>query len=288
MRKNINLASLFQNEGSLRNYCKELKNHKPLSHKEQIELIVKAKQGDQKSLNKVIEANLRFVVLVAKDYLNRGIPAEDLIGEGNIGLIDAIHRFDETKGFKFTTYAVWWIKQAMLKIINQEENNIRLPVNKINLLKKIENTKDRLRQKLEREPSSYEIINEIPELTEEDYDVFTISRSSEISYDQPMHHDDDMSYMDILSSGEEFDGEKNMMMPEIRKRIKKALSCLDSNERDVVEYFCGLKEEFGPLSFSEISKETGISSDRVRRIFRKAIENLRTTRQGLELAVFYY
>ncbi len=286
-KKNIQLSHIFKDEGLLKNYCEELRKCKPLKSKDQIDLIIQAKAGDDEAFNKIIKSNLRFVVLIAKDYVNRGIPIEDLIGEGNVGLIESVKRFDETKGFKFTTYAVWWIRQAMLKIIHQDESNVRLPINKINLLKKIEQTKDKLRQKLERDPSPKEIIDVMPELRDEDYEIVSMIKSQEFSFDQPVGSEEsDISYQDIITSGEEFEGDKNLRLPEVRKKINIALDTLTDTEKNIVQLHCGLIEESGPMSFSEISDTLGLTSDKVRRIYKKAIENLRTKKEGVILASF--
>ena len=260
---------------SLDKYLHEIGKVTLLTAEEEVKLAKKIKQGDQKALEKLINANLRFVVSVSKQYQNQGLSLPDLINEGNIGLIKAAQRFDETRGFKFISYAVWWIRQSILQALAEQARIVRLPLNKIGSINKVNNTFARLEQDFQREPTSDEIANALEMAPKDVKEALNVS-SRHISMDAPLRKDEDNTLYDILLSTDSLSPDSNLLNDSLRKEIERSLSTLTLRESDIIKLYYGLNKE-PPYSLEEIGKLFNLTRERVRQIKEKAIKRLKHT-----------
>ncbi len=254
-------------------YLNDISKFDLLSVEEEVELAKRIKKGEKKALEKMVKANLRFVVSVAKQYQNQGLSLPDLINEGNLGLIKAAQRFDETKGFKFISYAVWWIRQTILQSLAEQSRIVRLPQNKIGSLNKINKTLAKLEQEFEREPSIEEISTNL-KMAPEQVKEFIMNAHKPISMDAPISEDSDRSIEDMMENKDIPSPDNELVNESLRKEIERALSRLDEREGEVIKMFFGLKNR-PPYTLEEIAKTLDLTRERVRQIKDKAIRNLK-------------
>ena len=260
---------------SLDKYLQEIGKVELISAEEEVELAQRIKQGDKIALEKLTKANLRFVVSVAKQYQNQGLSLPDLINEGNLGLIKAAQRFDETRGFKFISYAVWWIRQSILQALAEQSRIVRLPLNKIGSINKINKTYAKLEQEFEREPNAEEIA-EVLEITEAEVKESMKNAGRHISMDAPLVQDEDNTMYDVLKSEEAPTPETELLYESLRKEIDRAISTLTQREQDVVRLYFGLNGSH-PMTLEEIGEKFDLTRERVRQIKEKAIRRLKHT-----------
>jgi RNA polymerase primary sigma factor len=260
---------------SLDKYLHEIGKVDLISAEEEVELARRIKQNDPKALDRLVNANLRFVVSVAKQYQNQGLSLPDLINEGNLGLIKAAQRFDETRGFKFISYAVWWIRQSILQALAEQSRIVRLPLNKIGSINKINKTLANLEQQFEREPTVLEVAQAL-ELVPNDVKEAIRTSSRHLSMDAPLGQDDEGNMYDILLNADALSPEKGLFTDSLRKEIERALSTLSSREANIVRLFFGLNG-IHPHTLEEIGNEFGLTRERVRQIKEKAIKRLKHT-----------
>ncbi|GAB4398328.1 MAG: RNA polymerase sigma factor RpoD/SigA [Microscillaceae bacterium] len=266
---------------SLDKYLQEIGKVDLLNPDEEVELAQRIKAGDALALEKLTKANLRFVVSVAKQYQNQGLSLGDLINEGNLGLIKAAQRFDETRGFKFISYAVWWIRQSILQALAEQSRIVRLPLNRVGSMNKISKTFSVLEQRYEREPSPEELA-EVLELTAaEVVDTLKIS-GKHISMDAPFAQGEENSLLDVLENKSENTPDSGLMNDSLRKEVQRALSTLSDREADVVAYYFGLNGT-PALTLEEIGEKFNLTRERVRQIKEKAIKRLRHTSRSKAL-----
>ena len=258
---------------SLDKYLQEIGKVGLISADEEVELAQRIKAGDQRALDKLTKANLRFVVSVAKQYQNQGLTLPDLINEGNLGLIKAAQRFDETRGFKFISYAVWWIRQSILQALAEQSRIVRLPLNKIGSINKINKKYAELEQEHERTPSAEEIAQEL-EMTEEDVKESLKNAGRHISMDAPLVEGEDSNLYDVLKSGESPNPDRELMNESLRIEIERALQTLTPREADVIRLYFGLGGQHA-MTLEEIGETFDLTRERVRQIKEKAIRKLR-------------
>ena len=258
---------------SLEKYLQEISKEEMISAEEEAELAQRIRKGDQKALERLTRANLRFVVSVAKQYQNQGMSLPDLINEGNLGLLKAAERFDETRGFKFISYAVWWIRQSILQAISEQSRIVRLPLNQVGSYNKINREISKFEQLNERRPSLEEIAEHIDLPTEKIDEAMSIS-SHHVSVDAPFAEGEDNSLLDVMVNEDIPTTDKELVMESLKAEIRNALNILSDRERKVIEDSYGIG---GPeLTLEEIGTKYGLSRERVRQIKEKAIRKLRT------------
>lgn len=248
---------------------------------QEVELAKRIKAGDQVALEKMTKANLRFVVSVAKQYQNQGLTLGDLINEGNLGLIKAAQRFDETRGFKFISYAVWWIRQSILQALAEQSRIVRLPLNRVGSLNKISRTFSELEQKYEREPSPEELAEVLEVTTAEVVDTLKIS-GRHVSMDAPFAQGEENSLLDVLENDSEVKPDSELMNDSLRREVQRALSTLTQRESDVVALYFGLNGQH-IMTLEEIGERFNLTRERVRQIKEKAIRRLRHTSRSKSL-----
>jgi RNA polymerase primary sigma factor len=266
---------------SLDKYLQEIGKVDLLTPDEEVELAKRIKEGDQIALEKLTKANLRFVVSVAKQYQNQGLSLGDLINEGNLGLIKAAQRFDETRGFKFISYAVWWIRQSILQALAEQSRIVRLPLNRVGSLNKISKTFSELEQKYEREPSAEELAEVLEVSTSEVIDTMKIS-GRHVSMDAPFVQGEENSLLDVLENDGEQTPDSGLMNDSLRKEVQRALSTLTQREADVITLYFGLNGEHA-MTLEEIGEKFNLTRERVRQIKEKAIRRLRHTSRSKAL-----
>jgi RNA polymerase primary sigma factor len=266
---------------SLDKYLQEIGKVDLLTPDEEVELAKRIREGDQLALEKLTKANLRFVVSVAKQYQNQGLSLGDLINEGNLGLIKAAQRFDETRGFKFISYAVWWIRQSILQALAEQSRIVRLPLNRVGSLNKISKTFSELEQKFEREPSPEELAEVLEVSTSEVVDTMKIS-GRHVSVDAPFVQGEENSLLDVLENETEESPDQVLLFESLRKEVQRALSTLTQREADVVTYYFGLMGEQA-MTLEEIGEKFNLTRERVRQIKEKAIRRLRHTSRSKAL-----
>ncbi len=266
---------------SLDKYLQEIGKVDLLTPDEEVELAKRIKEGDQIALEKLTKANLRFVVSVAKQYQNQGLSLGDLINEGNLGLIKAAQRFDETRGFKFISYAVWWIRQSILQALAEQSRIVRLPLNRVGSLNKISKTFSELEQKYEREPSPEELAEVLDVTTAEVIDTMKIS-GRHVSMDAPFVQGEENSLLDVLENDSEETPDSGLMNDSLRKEVQRALSTLTQREADVITLYFGLNGEHA-MTLEEIGEKFNLTRERVRQIKEKAIRRLRHTSRSKAL-----
>jgi RNA polymerase primary sigma factor len=262
---------------SLDKYLQEIGKVELITAEEEVELARRIKKGDQRALEKLTKANLRFVVSVSKQYQNQGLTLPDLINEGNLGLIKAAQRFDETRGFKFISYAVWWIRQSILQALAEQSRIVRLPLNKIGSINKVNKAYSELEQKYERPPTPEELAT-ILEMTVEEVKQSLKNAGRHVSMDAPLKDGDDSSstMYDVLSSSESPSPETELIHDSLRKEIERSLSTLTAREADVVRLYFGLSGQH-PMTLEEIGEKFDLTRERVRQIKEKAIRRLKHT-----------
>lgn len=259
---------------SLEKYLQEIGKVDLLTPEEEVDLAQKIKQGDQEAYDKLTKANLRFVVSVAKQYQNQGLTLSDLINEGNLGLIKAAGRFDETRGFKFISYAVWWIRQSILQALAEQSRIVRLPLNKVGILNQTRRIFSELEQKLEREPSSEEISDRAG-IDYNEIEVASAVSGIHTSLDEIFENDGN-SLLETLINNSEPDTDKNLVYTESLKiELNRSMTILTSRQRDVVKLYYGIDVP-SPLSLDDIGEKFGLTRERVRQIKDKAINKLRS------------
>lgn len=260
---------------SLDKYLQDIGKEELISAEEEVTLAQKIRQGDQQALEKLCKANLRFVVSVAKQYQNQGLSLPDLINEGNLGLIKAAQRFDETRGFKFISYAVWWIRQSILQALAEQSRIVRLPLNQVGSLNKIKKESSRLEQKFERPPSPDEIAEAL-EIPEYKIDAALKISTRYVSMDAPLTEDEDMKLIDIFVDEDAPVTDAGLMRESLAREIQRSLSTLTEKERDVVNLYYGIGMNHG-LTLEEIGAKFDLTRERVRQIKEKAIRRLKHT-----------
>lgn len=260
---------------SLDKYLQDIGKEELISAEEEVLLAQRIRQGDQKALDKLCKANLRFVVSVAKQYQNQGLSLPDLINEGNLGLIKAAQRFDETRGFKFISYAVWWIRQSILQALAEQSRIVRLPLNQVGSLNKIKKESSRLEQKFERTPSADEIADSL-EIPEYKIDAALKISTRYISMDAPLSEDEDMKFIDVFVDEDTPVTDAGLMKESLAREIQRSLATLTEKERDVVNLYYGIGMNHG-LTLEEIGAKFDLTRERVRQIKEKAIRRLKHT-----------
>lgn len=268
---------------SLEKYLQEIGKEEMISAEEEVELAQRIKKGDQKALERLTKANLRFVVSVAKQYQNQGLTLPDLINEGNLGLLKAAERFDETRGFKFFSYAVWWIRQSILQAISEQSRIVRLPLNQVGSLNKINREINKFEQENERRPSLNEIADKI-DLPQEKIDEAMSVNSHHISVDAPFADSEDSSLLDVLVNEDIPTTDMGLVNESLKSEIQAALSVLSERERKVIEASYGIEQP--ELTLEEIGEKFGLSRERVRQIKEKAIRKLRTSTKNKTLKTY--
>lgn len=258
---------------TLEKYLQEIVNIPLISAEEEKELARRIRQGDEEALRKLTRANLRFVVSVAKQYQNQGLPLNDLISEGNLGLIEAAKRFDETKGFKFISYAVWWIRQSILQALAEQSRIVRLPLNRVGLFQKIVKTSSALEQELERVPEPEEIARELEISHEEVTDILNASKHH-LSLDTPFNEDEDYDLLNVLSDEDQPAPDEELYDKLLKSELSKLLDTLTEREAEIIRLYYGLNGE-EPLTLDEIGERFGLTRERIRQIKIKAIRRLR-------------
>ena len=266
---------------SLDKYLQEIGKVDLITAEAEVELAKRIREGDEVALEKLTKANLRFVVSVAKQYQNNGLTLGDLINEGNLGLIKAAKRFDEKRGFKFISYAVWWIRQSIMQALAEQSRIVRLPVNRVGSLSKISKTFSDLEQKFQREPSTEEVAEVIGVTNEEVLSNLKVS-GRHVSMDAPFSQGEDGSLLDVLSDVNEANPEKQLMSDSLTKDVQRALSTLTVREADVIELFFGLNSK-SAHTLEEIGEKFNLTRERVRQIKEKATRRLRHTSRSTTL-----
>tara|TARA_B110000967_G_scaffold172740_1_gene183951 strand:- start:2007 stop:2870 length:864 start_codon:yes stop_codon:yes gene_type:complete len=269
---------------SLDKYLQEIGKVDLITADMEVELAQRIKAGDQIALEKLTKANLRFVVSVAKQYQNQGLTLPDLINEGNLGLIKAAKRFDETRGFKFISYAVWWIRQSILQALAEQSRIVRLPLNKIGSINKINKMYAFLEQENERPPSAEEIAKKL-DMTVNDVKESMKNSGRHVSMDAPLIEGEDSNLYDVLNSGESPNPDKNLLHESLRVEIERALETLTPREADVVKLYFGLGEH-QPMTLEEIGETFDLTRERVRQIKEKAIRRLKHTSRSKILMTY--
>ena len=258
---------------SLDKYLHEIGKVELITAEEEVELARKIKLGDITALERLIKSNLRFVVSVSKQYQNQGLSLPDLLNEGNLGLIKAAQRFDETRGFKFISYAVWWIRQSILQALAEQARIVRLPLNKIGSINKINKTFAELEQKFEREPSIQELADAM-EIAPDDIKESLKSAGRHVSMDAPLQQDEEGTLYDVLLSKESSSPDKGLLTESLRKEIERALSTLTYREANIIRLYFGLNGKH-QHTLEEIGEEFNLTRERVRQIKEKAIKRLK-------------
>ena len=266
---------------SLDKYFHEIGKVELLTAEQEIELAIRIKQGDPAALEKLTKANLRFVVSVAKQYQNQGLSLGDLINEGNLGLIKAARRFDETRGFKFISYAVWWIRQSIMQALAEQSRIVRLPLNRVGALNKIGKAYSNLEQEYEREPSPEELAEELEMDVNDVSEAMTLA-SKHLSMDAPFASNEENRLLDVLENEELPAPDTTLMSESLREEVERALAKLSEREAEVIRLYFGLDND-EPLTLEEIGDKFNLTRERVRQIKEKAIRRLRNTTRSKEL-----
>ena len=268
---------------SLDKYLQEIGHEELLSADEEVELAQRIKNGDKKALEKLTKANLRFVVSVAKQYQNQGLSLADLINEGNLGLIKAAEKFDETRGFKFISYAVWWIRQSILQAIAEQSRIVRLPLNQVGSVNKINRELNKFEQENERRPSVDEIADRVDIPQEKIVDAMKAT-GRHVSVDAPFTNGEENSLLDILPNDDAPQADNAWVMESLREEISRAVKTLNERERNVIKAFYGINQP--EMTLEEIGNKYGLTRERVRQIREKAIRHLRNNTKSKILKAY--
>ncbi|PJA95895.1 MAG: RNA polymerase subunit sigma [Ignavibacteriales bacterium CG_4_9_14_3_um_filter_34_10] len=271
---------------SLDKYLQEIGKESLITAQDEIALAKRIKKGDQAALDHMTKANLRFVVSVAKQYQNKGLPLSDLINEGNIGLIKAAKKFDETRGFKFISYAVWWIKQSIMQAIADQSRMVRLPLNRVGALTKISKIASELEQAFERKPSTEEIAKEL-DMTADEVAYALQVAGRHISVDAPFAQSDNdkSSLLDVLKNDEQPSPDETLMKQSLKSDIERSLSTLSEREAEVIRLYFGINTEYS-ATLEEIGEMLNLTRERVRQIKEKALHRLRHSSRSKNLQVY--
>ena len=264
-------------DSTLDKYLQEITQERLLTSEEEIALARKIKEGDKDALQKLTRANLRFVVSVAKQYQHQGLSLPDLINEGNIGLIKAAEKFDDTRGFKFISYAVWWIRQSIMQALADQSRLVRLPLNQVGSVNKINKISNKFEQEFERKPSIAEIAEEI-NLSQERVSDAIKGNNRHVSMDAPLTDGNDNGLADLLQGNDGQDIDTHLLLESLREELKLALNILDERERFVIEAFYGINQP--EMTLQEIGAKKGLTRERARQIREKAIRKLRKNTQN--------
>ena len=273
-----------RNAGTLDKYLADIAKESLLTTDEEVELAQRIKAGDQAALDKLVRANLRFVVSVAKQYQNQGLSLPDLINEGNVGLIKAAKRFDETRGFKFISYAVWWIRQSILQAIAENSRIVRLPSNQLGALNKLKKEISKLEQQLERPPSEEELA-ELLDIPEDKIKAIMGISGRHVSIDAPLASDEDVNFVDVLPNEDTPPTDSKLMQESLSQEIERSLSTLTEYEREVIKMYFGIGLPH-PLSLDEIAMKFNLTRERVRQIKEKGIKRLKTSSKSKHLKAY--
>ncbi|MCZ6632890.1 MAG: RNA polymerase sigma factor RpoD/SigA [bacterium] len=269
---------------SLHRYLEDVATSQPLSAKDEVKLAIRIKKGDLKARAKLVEANLRFVITVAREYPNQGVPLVDLISAGNIGLITAAERFDETKGFKFISYAVWWIRQSILQTLAEHSRVVRLPLNRVDLLRRISRYTNNRQQETSSRPAEEEIAEELGITTEQVVDTLT-SGQRVLSLDATFGDDDENSLLEIMPDRTQEAPDEQALRNSLEDEIAAALDSLDDREREVIRLYFGLGG-VQEMTLEEIGMQFRLTRERVRQIKEKALRKLRHPTRGRKLIAY--
>ena len=265
--------TINESNRSLSQYLEEIGKFEPLHPSREVELAQAIKKGDRLAMKELVEANLRFVVSVAKDYQGQGLPLTDLINEGNMGLMKAAGRFDETRGFKFISYAVWWIRQSILQALAEHSRIVRLPLNRVGTISKITKTAEKLEAEVERSPNEEEIGRNLEMTSEEVIDAMRISRRHH-SLNAPFRDGDKNSLIDVIEVDGQIDPDEPLMAESLKDEIRQSLDTLKDREQQVIKMYFGIDRDYA-LTLNEIGEEFNLTRERVRQIKEKAIRRLR-------------
>ena len=268
---------------SLDKYLQEIGHEELISIDEGVELAQRIRKGDQRALERLTRANLRFVVSVAKQYQNQGLSLPDLINEGNVGLIKAAEKFDETRGFKFISYAVWWIRQSILQAIAEQSRIVRLPLNQVGSVNKIARVLSKFEQENERRPSAEEISERL-DLPVDKVDVAMNASGRHVSVDAPFAEGEDNSLLDVMVNDNSPSADRELVRESLREEIRSALKMLNHRERSIIEAYYGLGTQ--ELTLEEIGAKFGLTRERVRQIREKAIKRLRDNSRNKSLKAY--
>ncbi len=268
---------------SLDKYLQEIGREELISVDEEVELAQRIRKGDQEALYKLTKANLRFVVSVAKQYQNQGLSLPDLINEGNLGLIRAAEKFDETRGFKFISYAVWWIRQSILQALAEQSRIVRLPLNQVGALNKINKALAHFEQEHERTPSPEELARELDLPNDKVADTMRVS-SRHVSVDAPFAEGEDNNLLDVLVNSDSPNADRMLINESLTTEVERALATLTERERDIIKYFFGIG--YPEMTLEEIGDKFGLTRERVRQIKEKAVRRLRSTSRSKLLKTY--
>ena len=268
---------------SLDKYLQEIGKEELITVEEEVELAQRIKKGDRLALEKLTRANLRFVVSVAKQYQNQGLSLPDLINEGNLGLIKAAEKFDETRGFKFISYAVWWIRQSILQALAEQSRIVRLPLNQVGSLNKINKAFSKFEQEFERQPTPEELAEALDLPKEKVADTLRVS-GRHVSVDAPFVDGEDNSLLDVLVNNDSPDADNTLINESLSREVDRALATLTERERDIIKLFFGISTQ--EMTLEEIGEKFGLTRERVRQIKEKAIRRLRHTSRSKLLKTY--
>ena len=269
---------------SLSQYLEEIGQYEPLHPSREVELAIAIKKGNRLAMKELVEANLRFVVSVAKDYQGQGLPLTDLINEGNMGLMKAAGRFDETRVFKFISYAVWWIRQSILQALAEHSRIVRLPLNRVGTISKITKQAERLESEIERSPNEEEIGRNLEMTSDEVIDAMRISRRHH-SLNAPFRDGDKNSLIDVIKDDGQIHPDEPLMAESLKDEIRQSLDTLKERERLVIKMYFGIDRDYA-LTLNEIGEEFSLTRERVRQIKEKAIRRLRHRSRSKSLRTY--
>ena len=276
--------TINESNRSLSQYLEEIGKFEPLHPSREVELAQAIKKGDRFAMKELVEANLRFVVSVAKDYQGQGLPLTDLINEGNLGLMKAAGRFDETRGFKFISYAVWWIRQSILQALAEHSRIVRLPLNRVGTISKIAKTAEKLEAEVERSPNEEEIGRNLEMTSDEVIDAMRISRRHH-SLNAPFREGDKNSLIDVIEDDGQIDPDEPLMAESLKDEIRQSLDTLKDREQQVIKMYFGIDRDYA-LTLNEIGEEFSLTRERVRQIKEKAIRRLRHRSRSKSLRTY--
>jgi RNA polymerase primary sigma factor len=277
-------ATLLSEKDSLDLYLEEIKNNRTLTAQEEAEMAVRIRKGEKKALERLVKANLRFVVSVARNYQNQGLPLNDLINEGNLGLIKAARKFDEKKNFKFISYAVWWIRQAILKSLAEQSRIINVPLHRVGTISDIGKAQNKLEQELERVPTAEEIAREMGVEEREVNDILRIG-NRHVSLDKPLQNDEDFRLIDSLHNHDQELPDSGAIKVSLSGEIEKLLDTLSAAEKEVIKLYFGIGQDTAH-TLEEIGKRVHLTRERVRQIKQKGLRRLRNSYRSKKLRSF--
>ncbi|MBT3478424.1 MAG: sigma-70 family RNA polymerase sigma factor [Candidatus Marinimicrobia bacterium] len=276
--------AINESNRSLSQYLEEIGKFEPLHPSREVELAQAIKKNDRLAMKELVEANLRFVVSVAKDYQGQGLPLTDLINEGNMGLMKAAGRFDETRGFKFISYAVWWIRQSILQALAEHSRIVRLPLNRVGTISKITKQAEKLEAEVERPPNEEEIGRNLEMTSDEVIDAMRISRRHH-SLNAPFRDGDKNSLIDVIEDDGQIHPDEPLMAESLKDEIRQSLDTLKERERQVIKMYFGIERDYA-LTLNEIGEEFSLTRERVRQIKEKAIRRLRHRSRSKSLRTY--